>query len=263
MIDEGTTPAKLGARNSSIWARGGFSRAYSGRELRPAEVLVLIRHRTDLAGRVLELGCGAGRITGYLVQLAGEAYGIDISSEMIRLCQERYPAGTFVEGDMLDLSAHEDGSFTAALAGFNILDVFDDHDRRLVLQEVRRVLAPGALFIMSSHNRAYLPLVRGPGRPRTVDPLRFAHDLVRAPRRIRRHRRLESLQRDEPDYAMVSDGTHEFSFVHYYVTREAQVRQLEQEGFEALECLDLEGNVLAPGETAPSCPELHYIARRR
>jgi SAM-dependent methyltransferase len=224
---------------------------------------MLIRYRADLAGRVLELGCGAGRITGYLVQLAGEAYGIDISSEMIRLCRERYPAGTFVEGDMLDLSAHEDGSFAAAIAGFNILDVFDDHDRRLVLQEVRRVLAPGGLFIMSSHNRAYLPLVRGPARPRTSDPLRFGYDLVRAPRRIRRHRRLASLQRDEPDYAMVSDGTHEFSFVHYYVSREAQVRQLEQEGFEPLECLDLEGNVLAPGETAPSCPELHYIARRR
>ena len=53
----------------------------------------------------------------------------------------------------------------------------------------------------------------------------------------------------ERDYEIVSDGSHGFTLVHYYISPQDQLRQLEQEGFEPLSCLDLDGRTLAAGET--------------
>ena len=52
--------------NDQLWGRKGLVQAYATRELRPVEVLLLVRYQAALSGRVLELGCGAGRLTGYL-----------------------------------------------------------------------------------------------------------------------------------------------------------------------------------------------------
>jgi SAM-dependent methyltransferase len=254
-------PDDPGKLNRGSWARGRFVREYAHRVLRPVEVVLLVRYREDLSGRVLELGCGAGRITGYLVQLAREAYGIDLQPQMLAECRRRYPRGTFIQGDIRDLSRFEPGSLDAVIAGCNTLDIFSDEERRTMLREIRGVLRDGGLFVMSAHNRAYLPHVRGPAEIRTSDPLRFAWDLARAPRNLRRHRRLVALERDEREYAIVSDGAHGYSLVHYFITPPAQFRQLEEAGFEPISCSDLDGNVLASGDEAPHTVELHYAAR--
>lgn len=252
-----------GTVNTARWTRGSFIGDYATRVLRPVEVLLLIRHREQLGGRVLELGCGAGRITGYLVALGREVTGLDVSPQMIAECRRRYPAGRFVEGDIEDLSQFADGSLAVVLAGFNVLDIFSDARRRQTLREIHRVLAPGGLLIMSSHNRAYLPHVPGPGHVRRSDPLRFAADLVRVPARVTRHRRLLELERDEAEYAIVSDGSHGFTLVHYFTTPESQFRQFEQEGFEPLSCQDLDGEPVGADYRAAACPELHYVAAAR
>jgi hypothetical protein len=46
--------------NAELWALGDFVGFYATRDLRPVEATLLDRHRDALAGRVLELGCGAG-----------------------------------------------------------------------------------------------------------------------------------------------------------------------------------------------------------
>jgi SAM-dependent methyltransferase len=244
-----------------VWARGAFVRQYTSRTLRPVEVLMLVRHREDFAGRVLELGVGAGRISGYLVALAARFDGLDLSEAMVAECRRRYPAGTFATGDMRDLSRFDDDSHDAVVAGNNVIDVFSDDERRMTLGELRRVLAPGGLLVVSSHNRAYLPSVPAPTAVRRSDPLRFVYDAVNVPLRVARHRRLRAFERQAPGYAIVSDGSHGFTLVHYYIAPEAQLRQLAEAGFEVLGVADLDGRMLAPGETAAHCSELHYFAR--
>ncbi|MGZ4172619.1 MAG: methyltransferase domain-containing protein [Solirubrobacteraceae bacterium] len=260
----------VAATNETAWARGEFVPAYANRTLRPVEVLLFVRLRENLTGCVLELGSGAGRIGGYLVALAREFHGIDLAPQMVAESRRRYPAGDFAEGDMRDLTRFDDGSLDAVIAGCNLLDVFDDAERRRVLREIRRVLAPNGVLIMSSHNRAYLPRVRPPwhvrltgllhGRPRGL--LEFAADLVRAPRRIRRHQRLRGLERRTPDFAIVSDGAHEFSLVHYFTDPVAQFRQFREEGLEPELAADLEGRAITTGDQAADCPEIHYVARK-
>ena len=82
------------------------------------------------------------------------------------------------------------------------------------------------------------------------------------PRRLRNRRRLRRLQRDEEGYAIVNDEAHDFSVLHYYISRDAQGRQFMEQGFELMECLDLDGRQVRVGVTAARCPELHYVARR-
>jgi SAM-dependent methyltransferase len=236
-------------------------RQYASRALRPVEVMMLVRHRQDLAGRVLELGVGAGRISGYLVELAERFEGLDLSEAMVAECRRRYPAGTFTTGDMRDLSRFADGTLGAVVAGNNVIDVFSDAERRATLREIRRALAPTGLLVFSSHNRAYLPRVRPPTAVRRSDPLRLVYDALNVPLRVARHRRLRALELEAPDYAIVSDGSHGFTLVHYYIAPDAQIRQLKQEGFSVLGVIDLDDHLLGTGQTAPHCSELHYFAR--
>ena len=249
--------------NARLWRSSGLVRHYANRELRPVETILLVRHRDELRGRVLELGCGAGRLTGYLADLSGEVEGLDVSEEMLAAARERYPGARFRQGDILDLSAYGDSSRDAVVAAYNMPDLFTDEQRGALMREIHRVLAPGGLFIFSSHN-----LGAAEKRRRATDvggehPLRIAANIVRMPRRVRNSRRLRAFERREQRYAVLNDISHDFRGLHYYISRDEQERQLGEHGFELIECLDLDGAAVGPGSAAEHCQELHYVARRR
>jgi SAM-dependent methyltransferase len=253
------TPEDVNAR---VWAAGNFVRHYEGRELRPPEVMLLVRHRPLFEHRVLELGVGAGRVSGYLIDLAQSFHGIDISPRMVEYCRARYPAGTFEVRDLRHLDAFETGSFDLVFAGYNLLDVLDDVERRRTLRELNRILASEGVLAMSTHNRAAIPSIPPPGHIERADPLRTAYRAVVAALSIYNHRRLAPLERDEERYAIVNDPAHGYRLLHYYIDRDEQERQLAEEDFELLECLDESGHVVPVGEPAASSSELHYLARR-
>lgn len=253
--------------NADLWEGRDLVADYATRDLRPVEVILLVRYREALSGRVLELGCGAGRLTGYLCAIAAEVHGIDVSTHMVEHCRRAYPQASFSRGDLRELSAFEGRPFDALVAPFNVLDVLGDGERGRALESWFEVLAPGGLLIMSSHNRAFAPRVRGPVQElaahlRARDPLRAARAAARLPRRMANHRRLRRFELVEPAYSVLNDIAHDYSVLHYYISRDDQARQLAEHGFELLECLDHGGERVAPGELAADCPELHYVARR-
>ncbi len=247
--------------NRETWGSRNLLAEYSGRVLRPPEVMVLVRHRETLSGRVLELGCGGGRLSGYLIGIAQEFHGLDISPTMVRHCQEAHPNGVFVEGDLCDLSRYDTGYFEAVIAPFNVIDVLNDEDRRRVLSAIHRILQDHGLLVMSSHNLAYAPRIRKPTQVISRDPVTLAKRLVRLPRHARNWRRLAPFQKTAPDHAVLVDEAHGYSLLHYYIRQDDQRRQLAELGFELLECLDLDGKPVAPGNAAASHAELHYVAR--
>jgi SAM-dependent methyltransferase len=102
--------------NMSVWRQGNFVKHYASRVLRPAEIMILICHRELFAGRVLEIGCGAGRLTGYLIELGQHVQGIDVSPAMIAYCRETYPGGDFSVMDLRDLSGFEEESLDVVVA---------------------------------------------------------------------------------------------------------------------------------------------------
>ena len=132
-------------------------RAYANRNLRPVEADILVRYRETLSGRVLELGSGAGRLTGYLAEIAAEVRGIDISPEMVAYSRRRYPRAHFEQGDLRDPSVYRVQPWDAIVAPFNVVDVFGDADRQILLERVDARPGPG---------RAVRDVLAQPGRRR-------------------------------------------------------------------------------------------------
>jgi SAM-dependent methyltransferase len=257
----GASEAMQRRANDSVWL-GNQVAAYATRILRPVEVVILARYRDELGGRVLELGCGAGRLTGFLAEIATQVYGIDLSEQMVAYCRARYPSITFAVGDLRDVGLLEPGSRDAVVAGFNILDVLDDDDRASVLDGIHSTLVPGGMLVMSSHNRAVADRLGDALRLRGQRPREVLANLLRQPRWRRNRRRLIAFERDAPTYAIRNDVGHGYAVLHYYTTRDAQQAQLEAHGFELLACLDLEGRAIEAGDPASTSSELHYVARR-
>ncbi len=257
--------------NARLWSAGGHLRTYDNANLLPAEALILARYREALTGRVLDLGCGAGRILGYLLLLGADALAIDLSPQMVERCRQRFPEADVRVGDMTNLSATVSGQFDALLLTANLIDVFDDAERRKVLAELRGLLRPGGLLIFSSHNLDHWDRP-GAGRgSRLVQMLRAAarrgltvwvHLAISFPEKVRNRRRLRPLQHRGPDYAVINDEVHEYSLLHYYIGRVAQERQLAELGYELIDVLEADGPTIPSGEPGVT-DSLYYVAISR
>jgi SAM-dependent methyltransferase len=99
--------------------------------------------------RVLEIGCGAGRVTRALAGVFGEVHGVDVSGEMLELARTALadrPNAFFHRNNGMDLSVLGDLKFDFAFSTI----VFQHIPSRDVIEnyvrEVHRVLRPGALF---------------------------------------------------------------------------------------------------------------------
>jgi cyclopropane fatty-acyl-phospholipid synthase-like methyltransferase len=101
------------------------------------------------AMRVLEIGCGAGRVTRALANLFGEVHGVDVSGEMVRQAQlalRDRPNAFVYQNNGQDLSVVPAQEFDFAFSSI----VFQHIPSREIIEnyvrEVNRLLRPGALF---------------------------------------------------------------------------------------------------------------------
>ena len=99
--------------------------------------------------RILEIGCGAGRVTRALAELFGEVYGVDVSGEMIALAKRALqdaPNAHVYKNNGMDLSVLGHLQFDFAFSSI----VFQHIPSRSIIEnyvrEVNRLLRPGALF---------------------------------------------------------------------------------------------------------------------
>jgi ubiquinone/menaquinone biosynthesis C-methylase UbiE len=99
--------------------------------------------------RVIEIGCGAGRLTRALSNYFGEVYGVDVSGEMVARAKaalaDRNNAHLF-QNNGCDLSVLPAQEYDFAYSAI----VFQHIPSRQVIEtyvrEVHRLLRPGALF---------------------------------------------------------------------------------------------------------------------
>ncbi len=249
--------------NGRLYRHSNLVQTYVVTKLHPTESTAMVRYRDDIQSRrVLDLGCGAGRLASYLRPLTSQYMGLDVSEYMVAYCRRFFPELEFVQGDMRSLQPFGDGSFDTVFAVANLFDAVSHPERLQVLAELRRVLVPDGLLIFSSHNRNYALAGTGPRlriHRNPITQLRVFMDYVQA---SANHRRIKPLHRFEPDYALLNDSGNNYFTLHYYVSREVQARQLATAGFELLECLGESGHALHDGDADDSCPSILYIARR-
>lgn len=257
------SPSAQRSANDRLWSRGDLVRHYRSTDLRPPEEVALTRYRDELGGRMLEVGAGAGRVTGYLAQIAENVTAIDVNPHMLEALQASLPhVGTELR-DMRDLADLSDGSYDAVFAGFNVADVLSHDERLAFLDELHRILKPGGMLVLSTHNLSSEHRITEPLRFRLREPRSVAALLVRGPKWRRNRKRLLPHEVRTDGYSILNDMAHDFDALHYYIDRDDQEKQLAEHGFELVECLDLDGKTVAPGERAPESTELHYVARTR
>jgi SAM-dependent methyltransferase len=150
-----------------------------------SEQILIRRHFPDESARLIEAGCGAGRVT---VGLCHEGYrhltAFDFASEMVEQAQslaaERgLDTPVFLQADATDLVGtlarhrpawaeqagegvtYPEGCYDGALFLFNgMMQIPGRGNRRAAMRELHRVCRPGAKFIFTSHDRDSDPVER-------------------------------------------------------------------------------------------------------
>jgi len=127
-----------------------------------SELSLITRYFPDKSVRLLEAGCGAGRVS---VGLWHEGYrqitGFDFASELVEqannLAEEQGIKDiTFLQGDATDpeLCNVLRYTFDGVLFMFNgLMQIPGRENRRAAMRELHRVCRPGAHFIFTTHDR--------------------------------------------------------------------------------------------------------------
>lgn len=265
------TPSRQATLNAGEWAAGKYVSIYDNRVLVPAEVQIFVRYRDKLAGRVLDVGCGAGRVLSYLVMLGADAHGVDLAPKMVEHCRSTLPEADVRVGDVSKLNDCVEGPFDVVIAPDCLIDVFDDTERRRVIADIRELLAPDGLFIFSCHDLGWVDAGPAPAADRSSltsklrklagkAPADFPNAIRRRREIARNRKRLAPLEQRNADHAILNDVPHNYSLLHYFIRRDDQERQLRELGYELVECLGADGRTVGPGGSGPT-DTLHYIAR--
>ncbi len=107
-------------------------------------------------GKLLDLGCGTGRLCAHFAAKGFECMGVDLSGEMLAKAKENAPTATFLKANLVELSGVPDDSFDYAACLFSTLGMVRGAENRAkVLANAFRVLKPGGRFVLHVHNRFY------------------------------------------------------------------------------------------------------------
>ena len=136
-----------------MWPRG------AGRAEREAGIVVR-RSRARSGARVLDLGCGVGRISLILAARGFDVVGLDYSVSYLREAKAKAKKlglsdrARFVRGDMRQATRHVGrNGFDLVISLFNSFGYFARRaDDRVVLRQVFRALKPGGAFVLNTLN---------------------------------------------------------------------------------------------------------------
>ncbi|MFR9727944.1 class I SAM-dependent methyltransferase [Saccharopolyspora sp. MS10] len=124
----------------------------------------MAREGADLAGearlvdalvprgaRILDAGCGPGRVGGALAESGHEVVGVDVDPELIEAAEQDHPGPTWLVGDLaeLDLPARGvEAGFDAIVCAGNVMTFLAPSTRGEVLRRLRAHLGDGGRAVI-------------------------------------------------------------------------------------------------------------------
>ncbi|NJR38089.1 MAG: class I SAM-dependent methyltransferase [Leptolyngbyaceae cyanobacterium CSU_1_4] len=106
--------------------------------------------------QVLDLCCGSGQATAYLVDRFSQVIGLDASPRSLQRAQHHVPTATYVEG-WAEAMPFSDEQFDLVHTSAALHEMKPDQLRQ-ILQEVYRVLKPGGTFTLVDFHAPTNPL---------------------------------------------------------------------------------------------------------
>lgn len=126
---------------------------------------------TDLAGearlvdamlargsRVLDAGCGPGRIGGYLHDVGHDVVGVDVDPELIAAAEQDHPGPRWIVSDLTELDLERLGEatpFDAAVLAGNVMAFVALGTETQALSRVRAHLRPDGFAVVGFHTDRY------------------------------------------------------------------------------------------------------------
>lgn len=113
--------------------------------------------------RVLDIACGEGYGSNLLAKYAHQIIGVDIAEEAVQHARHHYQQKNmeFRVGSATDIPL-ADGSVDVVVS-FETIEHHTQHEE--MMREIKRVLTPGGLLIISSPNKLHYTIERGYSNP--------------------------------------------------------------------------------------------------
>jgi SAM-dependent methyltransferase len=109
--------------------------------------------------RVLDAGCGPGRLGGRLHELGHDVVGIDIDPALIAAAEEDHPGPRWIVGDLATIDLRSVGvepGFDVIVSAGNVMTFVEPSSRRAVLANLAGMLAgDGRLVVGFGVGRGY------------------------------------------------------------------------------------------------------------
>jgi SAM-dependent methyltransferase len=117
-----------------------------GSQEHEADVDLVGRHLSGLAGPVFDLGCGPGHWTSYLHSLGADVTGVDMVSEFVGHARATHPGLDFRQCPMTELGL-PDHSVAGILSWYSTIHLTPSA-LDSVLAEFRRLVAPSGVLVV-------------------------------------------------------------------------------------------------------------------
>lgn len=106
--------------------------------------------------RILDYGCGQGKLLHYLLEKGFDAYGMDRNAGMLKYAQEESPRfkSRILQGSLAELREHEARKYDMVTV-MGVLQYVSNDEMRDLLQEVRRVLVEKGTLVCTFQNALF------------------------------------------------------------------------------------------------------------
>ncbi len=105
----------------------------------------------ERGSRILDAGCGPGRVGGRLHELGHSVVGVDLDPVLIDAAATRYPEPTWVVGDLADADLVNEpvgGNFDVVVSAGNVMRFLAPNTRTAVLQNMGSCLASSGRLVV-------------------------------------------------------------------------------------------------------------------
>jgi SAM-dependent methyltransferase len=108
----------------------------------------LIDAVTPPGSRILDAGCGPGRVGAVLHERGHTVVGIDADPVLIAAAEQDHPGPRWVVGDLSRFDLEDEEPFDMAVVAGNVMVFVAPDTERLVLASLRRHVRPGGRIVL-------------------------------------------------------------------------------------------------------------------